>query len=300
MTPMHTRSHSHNHAHETTAAIRWSIATALLLALLKFTVALLTHSMAIMASSLDSLLDMGSSSVNLIASVKAAKPPDAEHAYGHEKIESLASFFQSILIGISGLMVIAESLKRLISGTHLTDINLGVSVMLFSIVLTAALTWKLHRSEKKNGSLILATEKLHYSMDLLTNCAAVAALFLVRLTGHPAWDLFFSLVIAGYILKTAWSILKNAADELLDRSLPPVSQEAIEKIIRGYNPAIVDFHNFRSRRVGHQIFVDFHIEIAGEENFQRAHALTEGLIRKIQEQYPGADITVHYDPEGAE
>lgn len=292
--------HSKNQADETSRAIRWSIATAFLLTIAKLTVALTTHSMAIMASALDSLLDMASSSVNLIASVKAAKPPDDEHAYGHEKIESLASLLQSILIGISGIVLVSESVKRLISGSHLTDIHLGISIMLFSMTLTFILTWRLQTAQAKNKSSILATEKLHYAMDLLANAAAVIALLLVRWTNEAVWDLLFSILIAVYILKTAGGILKNAVDELLDRSLSPVSKEVIEKIIRNYNPAIVDFHNFRSRRVGQQIFMDFHIEIAGEENFQRAHAMTEGLIQKIQEQYHGADITVHYDPEGAE
>lgn len=292
--------HTKSKAEETSGAIRWSIATAVTLTAVKLVVALMTHSMAIMASALDSLLDMASSSVNLVASVNAAKPPDEDHAYGHEKIESLASLFQSFLIGVSGLILVVESVKRLIWGSYLKDIKLGIGVMFFSIFLTFVLTWKLQESEKKSKSLILATEKLHYAMDLLTNCGAVIALFLVRWTGHAAWDLAFSIAIAGYIFKTAYGIFKSAADELLDRSLPPVSKEAIEKIIRNYNPAIVDFHNFRSRRVGHQIFMDFHIEIAGEDSFHRAHAITEGLIQKIQEQYPGADITAHYDPEGAE
>ncbi len=291
---------SKHKATETAGAIRWSIAVAFVLTAVKFTAAILTNSMAIMASALDSLLDMASSSVNLIASAKAAEPPDAEHAYGHEKIESLASFFQSVLIGISGLVLVGESMRRFIAGTYLKDISLGVEVMIFSIVLTSLLTWRLQQSEKKNKSLILATEKLHYAMDLLANVGAVAALFLVLKTGQSLWDLVFSIIIAGYIFKTACGILKHSADELLDRSLPPVSKGDIENIIRSYNPMIVGFHNFRSRRVGNQIFMDFHIEIAREDNFQRAHGITEGLIRKIQESYPGADMTVHYDPEGAE
>lgn len=287
-------------AKETSRAVRWSILTALVLTLVKFTTALLTHSMVIMASALDSLLDMASSAVNLVASVKAAKPPDEEHAYGHEKIESLASLLQSLLIAVSGLVLVAESVRRLFMGSRILEIGWGMGVMIFSIVLTAVLTWRLGHSEKKSHSLILSTEKLHYSMDLLTNVGALAALLLVRISGQVIWDLLFSILIAVYIFKTAYGILKRAVDELLDRSLSPVSKDAIAGIIRSYNPAITGFHNFRSRRVGNQIFMDFHIEIAGEENFRRAHAMTEGLIEKIQQSYPGADITVHYDPEGTE
>ncbi len=288
-------------ARQAASAIRWSILTATLLMIVKLIAGIMTHSMAIFASMLDSLLDVANSSVNLVASIKAAKPPDEDHAYGHEKIESLASLFQSGLIILSGLFLVAESVKRIFKGSHLhlDYISVGIGVMVFSIVMSLFLAWKLRVSAAKSKSMILSTEVLHYSMDALSNGGALVALILVRATGLVFWDLFFSLLIAGYIFKTAFGILRTAIDELLDRSLPPVSVGEIEKIIRSYNPAIVSFHNFRSRRVGEQIFMDFHIEIRGEDNFTRAHDMTEGLIARIQGWYPGADITVHYDPEGA-
>jgi ferrous-iron efflux pump FieF len=284
---------------EASSAIKLSIAVALTLAVVKVITAMVTHSMAIMASALDSLLDVASSSLNLFASGKAAKPPDENHAYGHEKIESLASLFQSLFIGASGLWLIAESTKRLIRGSFVAEIPLGVGIMVFSMLLTFMLTWRLKTVETCSKSLIISTETLHYTMDILTNGGTIAALLLVRLTHAVIWDLVLSILIALYIFKTAYGILRRAADELLDHSLPPVSKEDIEHLIRTHHPSIVSFHNFRSRRVGEQIFMDFHIEIRGEENFKKAHDLTEALIKRIQDRYPGSDITVHYDPEGA-
>ncbi len=296
---------SHHHskmirARETRGAIILSIATALTLLTAKLVTALLTHSMAVMASALDSLLDVAASSVNLIASGKAAKPPDEDHAYGHEKVESLASLFQSLFIGASGLWLIIEAVRRIVMGSYVKDIELGVGVMVFSIVLTLFLTWRLQTVRKQTHSLILNTESLHYSMDVLSNLGTIVALILVKWTHLILWDLVLSVLIAGYVFKTAYGILRQAVDELLDRSLPPVSKEEIENLIRTHHPMIVGFHNFRSRRVGEQIFMDFHIEIRGEENFTKAHAMTESLIRHIQEIHAEADITVHYDPEGAD
>ena len=284
---------------EAANAIKLSIATALILTIVKMITAILTHSMAIMASALDSLLDVASSSINFIASIKAAKPPDEDHAYGHEKIESLASLFQSLFIGASGAWLIVESVRRLAVGSYVQDIGWGIGVMVYSTAHTLFLTWRLKSISKENKSLILATESLHYTMDVLTNGGTILALILVKWSHAVVWDLVLSIVIALYIFKTAYGILRHAIDELLDRSLPPVSKEEIENLIRTNHPAIVGFHNFRSRRVGEQIFMDFHIEIRGEDNFQKAHAITESLISKIREHYPNADVTVHYDPEGA-
>lgn len=282
----------------TTKAIKWSVATAFFLALLKLITGIFTHSMAILASALDSAMDSGISFVNLIAAKEAAKPPDEDHAYGHGKIESLASLFQSILIGLSGLFVIFESVKRLIYGTYVQVIPLGIGVMLVSMLISMILVWRLNVMARKNRSLILSAETLHYATDVTTNGGAVIALLLVELTRFPMWDLWVSIGVSLYIFRTSYKILRQAVDELLDRSLPAVSKEEIEKIIHEFNPSVVGVHNFRSRQVGAQIFLDFHIEIRGEDDFKKAHMMTESLIQRIQGRYPGADVTVHFDPEG--
>ncbi len=283
---------------QATGALKISIAVSFALAALKFGAGLMTHSMAVIASALDSLMDMAVSFVNFIAVREAAKPPDEDHAYGHGKIESLASFFQSLLIGLSGLFLAMESLRRFIEGTYLQDIYSGMMVMAGALAVTVALVWQLNRAAKNNPSLILTTERLHYTTDVFTNGGTLAALFLVKVTGLVFWDLLCSMAVALYIFRTSYKILRTAVDELLDKSLPPVSKEEIEQLIQGFNPSIGGLHNFRSRRVGPQIFLDFHVEIRGEEDFRKAHLMTEDLIDKIHEKYAGADITVHYDPEG--
>lgn len=279
-------------------ALNVSISVAILLALLKFAAGLWTHSMAIMASALDSLMDVGSSSVNRIALRVAAKPPDEDHAYGHGKIESLAGLFQSLFITVSGLFIIVEAVRRFFSGSHLTEIPTGIGIMVFSMIASGFIVWKIHSVSHGSSSLILSSERLHYAMDILTNGGIIATLVLVQWTGSAGWDLVVSIAIAGYILYSAFHILKRSVDELLDKSLPPASIHEIEGIIYDHHPSITGVHNFRSRRVGENIFLDFHIEIRGEDDFKRAHLLTETMIASIRHRYPKADVTVHYDPEG--
>ena len=292
---MENKNHQHNHAAQ---AIVWSIAGASVLGILKLAAGLLTNSMAIMASALDSGMDAASSTVNYIAAREAAKPPDEDHEYGHGKIESLASLFQSLAISVSGIFLIIESVRRLIQGSFIEEIKAGIAVMAFSFLVTLAIIARLTLAQKKTGSLILSTEKLHYTTDIFSNGGALAALVLVKWTGLVALDLIFSIAVAAYIFKTSYGILRQAVDELLDKSLPPVSKDEIARVIQGYHPSLGGLHNFRSRRVGQQVFMDFHIEIRGEDDFKKAHDMTEGLIAKIRDRYPEADVTVHYDPEG--
>lgn len=283
---------------QTSNALKLSMAAGLTLSIIKFVAGLFTHSLAVMASALDSAMDAGVSSVNWIAAREAAKPPDEDHAYGHGKIESLAALFQSLFIGASGIYIVVESFKRLIFGSFVHDALAGIVVMCFCIIATFGLVWRLRVVRRNSQSMILAAEELHFTTDVLSNGGVILALALVKLTGMVLWDLVVSILVAGYIFRASYQILRRAIDELLDRSLPPVSKEEIEKLILGHHDSIVGLHNFRSRRVGQQIFLDFHMEIRGEEDFKKAHLMAESVIQKIQEKHPGADVTVHFDPEG--
>ncbi len=283
---------------QTRQALILSISVAALLMTVKFAAGLMTHSMAIMASALDSTLDLMMSALNLFAFKAASKPPDTEHAYGHGKIESLAGLFQSLFIGISGSYVIFEAVRRLILGSYVAEIPLGIGVIVFAAVMTALLTWRLKRLSLQNRSLILGTEKVHYSMDFVSYLGVILALVLVGRTGKVFWDLIVSILVAAYIFKEAFGIFRRAVSELLDRGLSNTELNKVRMIILRHHPAIVGAHSLRSRMVGNQVFLDFHIEIRGEDDFKKAHDMTESLIAKIRETYVNADVTVHFDPEG--
>ena len=245
-------------------------------------------------------MDVFVSTVNFISLREAEKPADAEHLYGHGKIESLAGLFQSLVIGASGIYLVIESVKRLIRGIELTHVSTAIGVMILSMILTFFLVRMLKRVGLQTESIIVRTETLHFTTDLLTNGGVIVALVLVNVTNLAVWDLIVALAIACYILSQSARILRASVNELLDRALPVEEQKEIEKLILGFDSKIVGFHNLRTRKLGHQKFIDFHIEIRGEENFSRAHQLTEALIRRIRERFDGADVTVHFDPEGGE
>ncbi|MFZ5801930.1 MAG: cation diffusion facilitator family transporter [Candidatus Omnitrophota bacterium] len=274
-----------------------SIFFAFALALLKFAIAFLTGSLVIMASGLDSLLDVGSSLVNWFAMRQSIKPPDADHAYGHGKIESLAALLQSQFIALSAIYMIIEAIRRLVSGSELRYLPLGIGTMVVSLGVSMVIVYVMQQALKKKKALLFETEKLHYATDILTNGGAILALLLSVWTRSAVWDLLISLVLVGYILITAARIFKESADELTDRSLPRSAIHDMKKIILNYHPAVTGIHQFRTRKVGERIFVDFHVEITGEKNFENAHSLTEEIIKAIQKEYPKADVTAHCDPE---
>ncbi len=281
-------------------AITLSILTASFLTVFKMGFGLVSHSMAVLASAIDSLMDVLVSTVNFISLREASKPADSEHAYGHGKIESLAGLFQSLFISASGLYLIYESIKRLVKGETISYVGAALLIMLGSTVITFFLVKRLKSVAAQTGSLIVGTESLHFATDLATNVGVMVALLLVRWTGLAFWDLLIAIVIAIYILKQSFGIMRNAIDELIDRALPEEVQKDIRKIILSYDSKVLGIHNFRTRKIGNRIFIDFHVELDKTLSFEDAHNLTESLIEEIKRHYSEADVNAHFDPEGAQ
>jgi cation diffusion facilitator family transporter len=278
--------------------LKWSIATASFLTLLKFAVGLASSSMGLLASAVDSLMDVFVSSVNFISLREADKPPDHDHAYGHGKIESLASLFQSLLIGASGFYLITEAAKRLVLGETIELIDAALAVMVVSMIVTFLHVRQNQAAARQSGSLIVGTERLHFATDIWSNLGIIAALLLVRVTGNALWDLAIAVIVAAYIMKQSYGILRTSIDELIDRALPDEVQEELRQMILGFDKRILGVHNLRTRKIANRKFIEFHVELDKTLTFEEAHNLTEDLIEAIEKRHPDSDVNAHFDPEG--
>ncbi|MBI4051499.1 MAG: cation transporter [Elusimicrobia bacterium] len=276
-----------------------SLLAAFILAVLKILAGWLSNSLGVLASALDSVMDLFSSSVNYFSVRMAEKPADKEHPYGHGKVESLAGAAQGVIISVSGMILLAESIRRVIWGSNLSLGWSSLGVMVLSTAVSGVQGFRLSRAAFETQSQILRAEGLHFSMDVLANLGVLLALMVMRWGAPPVWDILISILVSGYILKESLTLLGNSVQELMDRSLSEDIHSEIERVIRSHHPSVVGFHELRTRRSGLKYFIDFHIEISGVDNFEEAHEITESLIDKLKSRIPNADVTVHYDPKGA-
>ena len=282
-------------------ARRWigiAISVAAVLTCIKILTSLLTRSLGIGASALDSASDVLMSSVNFWSLRFSQRPADDDHAYGHEKVEGLVGLLQGLLIAGGAVAMAVASVHRLVRGVALDRLDVGVAVMVVSAVVSWWLSARLQRVAQRSGLVIVAAERVHYASDALANAGVLATLLLVRRTGLTLWDPIISLAVTLWILRSAWSVLRTSVDQLMDRALPDEQVALIKRTILTHDARIVDFHSLRTRRAGNHHFIDVHIVIRGEEDFKRAHAISESLILALQQHIPGVDCTVHYDPEG--
>lgn len=279
--------------------IRWSMAIALGLAALKALAGCRSGSLAIVASALDSVMDFGSSWLNLISARVAASPPDEEHPFGRGKAECLAALLQGALIAGAAVALLAESARRLLRGSRVDAGPEAFAVMIVGGLVSVAHGWRLRRAARRADSLILEAESLHFATDVFANLGVIAALGIVRLTGNPDWDLAVFCLITVYLLAESSRIVRGAIAELMDRRLPREVHDTIAEIVLGHHPSVVGFHDLKTRKSGRRRFITLHIEIRGVREFERAHEITESLIDKIKARLPGSEVTIHYDPQGA-
>ncbi len=290
----------HHHAQErrSRSLIIQSMFLAAGLAALKIAAGLMANSVALLASALDSLMDLFTSGLNFVSLKFSQEPADADHPYGHGKIEAVAGSMQGFVIGVGGLALLVESIRRVVNAEPVAAGPFGISVMLVSMVLSVLHARRLNRQAAGTESPIMKAEGLHFAVDVLANLGVLLALVVIRFGGTPMWDIVISILVAGYVVKEAGSLLNVSVHQLLDRRLDDRVHREIERIIVEHHPNIKGFHDFRSRRAGTKIFIDFHVEIAGVERFEEAHDITESLTAGIKKRYPNADVTIHSDPEG--
>lgn len=287
--------HDHN-ARLLRLATYASVVTATILIMAKIGAMLLTGSVSVMASLIDSLMDAAASLINLFAVRYSLMPADEEHRFGHGKAESLAGLAQATFIAGSALFLLLHAVDRLLNPQPLQDIGIGIAVMVFAIVATLILLAIQRYVIARTGSTAIRADSLHYFTDLLTNASIIAALAL-SLTGWPGMDPLFAIGIAFYILYSAWQIGLEAFHQLMDRELPDADRERIRAIALGH-AQVRGLHDLRTYRSGQREIVQFHLELDGELSLHAAHAVTEAVTAAIRQAYPAADIVIRQDPVG--
>ncbi len=274
-----------------------SVLVASILIVVKALAWMLTGSVSILASLVDSLMDVVASAINLFAVAHSLVPADSEHRFGHGKVESLAGLGQSLFIFASAVFLIISAADRLQNPQELGELGLGTGVMIFSMVLTTLLLLFQRHVVNRTGSLAVKADALHYRADLYTNAAILIALAL-SIYGYSFFDAIFAIVIAIYIVYSAWEIAYDAVQILLDRELPEEDREHITNIAEAV-PRVKGIHELRTRRSGVTRFIQLHIDLDGTMSLREAHQVADRVEAAICAEIPNADVIIHEDPVGS-
>lgn len=290
-------------AASTEQLMRWatyaSVAVAATLITAKFAAWVLTDSVSLFATLIDSLLDAAASLINLLAVRHALQPADREHRFGHGKAEPLAGLAQAAFITGSAAFLLIEAGERFIHPQELSNTAAGYTVMAFSIALTVALVLFQRYVVRRSGSLAISADSLHYQTDVVINASVILSLFLSSRFGWTLADPVFAVGIAIYIIHAAWRIGTTAYNILMDHELPDADRQRIKSIVLNH-PDVLGLHDLRTRSTGTQVFIQMHLEMDGEMTLNKAHSIADQVELSVLEAFPNAEVIVHEDPEGLE
>ena len=274
-----------------------SIGVAATLIATKLAAYLMTDSVAMLSSLLDSTIDLLSALVTAFGVANALRPPDQQHRFGHGKAEPLAALAQAAFIGGSSVLLAYEAINRFYRPHEIQHEVLAYSIMVLAIVLTIGLIEFQHIVVKRTSSMAIGADRLHYIGDLLVNAAVIAAFALHQWTGYVWFDPLFALIVAASLSGMAVHLARQALDVLMDSELPEEDREKIKRIVEGH-AAVKGLHDMRTRSDSDRIFVELHVEMDGELPLHKAHDISEELVTLVQKEFHDADVLIHQDPSG--
>lgn len=276
-----------------------SVAVGTTLAVVKLGAWLITGSVTILSSLLDSLVDVAASLITFFTVRHALRPPDRSHRFGHGKAEALGAMAQGAFIVGSALFLVFEAIGRLIDPEPLTATNWGIATMVLAIALTGALVLFQRHVIKETGSLAVSADSLHYKGDLLVAVAVIGTLMVVTDDRFLWLDAVVGMGIAGYLVWNAWAIAGGALDVLMDKELPAEDRRRIREIVNAH-ARVEGMHDLRTRHSGVQPFIELHLELDGDLSLETAHEITDTVEHALKTAFPGAEVVLHQEPAGLE
>jgi len=255
---------------------------------------LVSNSLALITDSIHALLDSVVTLVLLLAARMAIKPPDAEHTYGHGKIESLGGLIGGIAIFLIACFFIYESINRIqspppsilpgmfaiIGGLY----TIGIDI--FRIIL-------LRRSIQKIGGTTLKADFYHAFMDLGSTLVAIIGIVLVSY-GFYHGDFVAALILGGLLAVLSVKLVYKTALDLTDIISPDLVKNVRD--ITSSTQGVIGADPILMRRSGDTIFADVTISLRGDTSFDKAHEISSNVEKNIKNKIPNASITIHFEP----
>lgn len=274
-----------------------SIASAVILIVMKVFAWLETDSAGVLVSLIDSSIDVLSSLINFAVLRYALAPADEDHRFGHGKAEAIASLGQAAFIFGSAGFFILHTFQRVLHPQAIERPELGIGVISFSLFLTIALVSFQKYVVRKTGSQAIEGDSLHYSSDLIMNIAVIIGLIAAS-QGVEQADSLIALVVGIYIIFTAVKLGERSVHSLLDRELDAETQQEIGNIALEHKQ-VLGVHDLRTRDGGKIIFIQMHLEMSDKIPLIEAHNVCDAIEDKILQRFPNADIIIHLDPVSA-
>lgn len=277
-----------------------SVVVAVLTITLKTLAWWITGSVGLLADAMESFVNLASAVFALAMVTVAARPPDADHPYGHHKAEYFSAGFEGILIVGAALAIIWTAVLRLQHPQPLERVDWGLGLSIVSSAFNGALAWVMRRAARAHRSIALEADARHLVTDVWTSAGVVLGIGLAALTGWLWLDSVVAIGVALNILKEGVSLVRQSSQGLMDEALEPDVQQEIARTLEIFAHQTIRFDHITTRKAGQRRFVDLHMHMPASWTLGRAAALRASVEQALMSAVPGLRATIQLLPTDVE
>jgi cation diffusion facilitator family transporter len=274
---------------------RLSIVSNTLLITMKLIVGIISGSVSIISEAIHSSMDLIAAIIAFFAVRVSDNPPDTRHPYGHGKVENISGVIEALLIFVAAIWIIVEAAKKLLGDEIVLEkLWIGSIIMLISAIVNTIVSKKLYKVAKETKSIALEADALHLKTDVYTSAGVAAGLGLILLTDIKWLDPVVAILVALFIIRESYFLLRRAFTPLMDTAW---GDSEIEDLERKLNQMEVNYHNLRTRVAGNYRFIDIHVEIPQEVSVGDAHNYCDIIENELTTTYENLTVTIHVEPK---
>jgi cation diffusion facilitator family transporter len=275
-----------------------SVAVAVAVLALKAIAWWVTGSVALYADALESIVNVAAALAALLAVRLSALPADANHPYGHSKVEYFSAVLEGALIIVAALLILHEAWGAFQAPRVPEQAWFGLAVAAVASGINAAWALFLGRRGKALRSPALMADARHLWSDVVTSVGVLVGVGLVTLTGILWLDPLLAALTAVNILVSGGRLLRESVGGLMDEAVPPATMERIRRIVAAEASGAIEAHDLRSRHAGRHTFLEFHLVVPGDMRVREAHEICDRIEAALKAELEAAIITIHVEPEG--
>ncbi|MCX6334180.1 MAG: cation diffusion facilitator family transporter [Bacteroidia bacterium] len=273
---------------------RLSIISNTLLIIMKVAVGILSGSVSIISEAIHSAMDLVAALIAFFSVKVSDNPPDSEHPYGHGKVENISGVIEAVLIFIAAALIIIEAIKKLMGAEiELENLWVGSLVMAISAVVNIVVSRKLYKVARETKSVALEADALHLKTDVYTSAGVAVGLLLILITDIKWLDPVVAILVALFIIKESYELLRRAFWPLLDSAW---SEDEVESLEKKLNDMEVNYHELRTRMSGNYRFIDIHVELPKDESVGDAHKYCDEIEDELMASFDNLNVTIHIEP----
>jgi cation diffusion facilitator family transporter len=264
---------------------------------LKYFAYWITGSVALYSDALESIVNVVTAGVALFAVRIAAKPADANHPFGHHKVEYFSAVIEGVMIVVAALLIVHEAYGNVFDPRPFSAPLEGLAVNGLASVINAVWCWLLITRGKRLRSPALVADGRHLLTDVVSSGGVVIGLGLAVMLQLPVLDPTLALLVAVNILWSGWQVLKESTGGLMDEAVPDATLARIRQIISQHAGGALEAHDVRTRHAGKLTFIEFHLVVPGEMSVRQAHDICDRVEAALHDDDEHSWITIHVEPE---